>query len=67
MHLWNEEAFKVVGDMFGGFIDYAKENSSFIECLEVAMKVKENYCSFIPTEFKLIDGSKIYLVQVATL
>ena len=39
MHLWNE-VLKAVGDMFGGFIDYAKK-SSLIECLGVAIKVRK--------------------------
>lgn len=52
--------------MFGGFIDYVEENSSLIECLEVAIKVEENYCGFILVEFDLIDGSETFLVQVVT-
>lgn len=64
LHLWNKEVFNRVGVMFGGFIDYIEENLSLIECLEVAIKVEENYCSFIPVEFDLIDDSKSFIVQV---
>ncbi|TYK01560.1 LINE-1 retrotransposable element ORF2 protein [Cucumis melo var. makuwa] len=66
-HLWNEEIFKKVGDMLRGFINYTKENSSLIDCVEVAIKVKGNYCGFVPLEFDLIDDPDSFLVQVASL
>ena len=58
--------FKRVGDKFRGFIDFAEENSSVINCLEVTIKVKGNYCGFISVEFDLIDGFNSFLVQVAS-
>lgn len=54
--------FKRVNDKFGGFIDFANDNSSLIKCLEVMIKVKGNYCGFISIEFDLIDGSESFLV-----
>ena len=66
LHLWNEEVFKRVGDKLGGFIEFAEENSSLINCLEVNIKVRENYCGFIPTDFELIEGPDSYLVQVTS-
>ena len=43
--------FKRVGDNFGGFIEFAVENSSLVNCLEVNINVRGNYCGFIPAEF----------------
>ena len=62
LHLWNKEVFKRVSDKFSCFIDFAKENSNLINCLEVNIKVRGNYCDFIP----LIDGSDSFLVQVVS-
>ena len=56
--------FKRVGDKFGSFIEFAEENSSLINCLEVNIKVRGNCCGFILAEFDLIDGSDSFLVQV---
>ena len=40
LYLVNANIFKKTGDVFGGFLDFANENSSLIECLEVVIKVK---------------------------
>lgn len=64
LHLWHLSLLKAVGDRLGDFIEYEEENSLLLDCVEIRMKIRENYCGFIPAEVRIIDGEDAFNVQV---
>ncbi|XP_022149859.1 uncharacterized protein LOC111018186 [Momordica charantia] len=66
LHLWSLATFKAIGNALGGFIDYDDNNSCFIECFDVAIKVKSNYCGFIPAEISSMDGPLCFQAKVVS-
>lgn len=66
LHLWSLETFKAIGNCFGGFIEYSCANSLLIDCLEVAIKVENNYYGFIPMEVRIFDKEQSFLAQVSS-
>lgn len=53
-----------IGNSFGGFIDYTNENTTLIECMEVAIKVRGNYCGFLPTKIKIDENGSVFMAQI---
>lgn len=66
LHLWRLNVFKAIGDCLGGFIEYEESNSLLIECVDLKLKIRDNYCSFIPAEVRIVDGNNHYIIQIVT-
>lgn len=66
LHLWRLNIFKAIGDSLWGFIEYEESNSLLIECMELKMKIRNNYCGFIPAEVRIVDGDDQFKIQIVT-
>lgn len=58
--------FREIGNRFGGYIDFADENAARIESMDVAIKVKGNYCGFVPAGITIKDEESSFLAQTVT-
>lgn len=65
-HLWSEDLFRKIGDCFGGYIDFAYENAALIDCMEVAIRVKGNYCGFLPAGVTIRENEKVFTAHTVT-
>ncbi|KAA0067710.1 hypothetical protein E6C27_scaffold352G00160 [Cucumis melo var. makuwa] len=65
LHAWNLESFVQIGDVYGGFMEVAKETRELTDLIEASIRVKDNYSGFILTFIKLIDKEeRSYIIQV---
>lgn len=55
LHLWNMKTFTQVGDVCGGFVDVSKNSTRKLDLYEAVIKVKDNFCGFIPTTVRIAD------------
>lgn len=64
---WCIETFKAIGDAYGGYIECVDKCLSLIGCMEAVIRVKGNYCGFIPIEIDLKqENGAVAVVQVVT-
>lgn len=66
LHLWHLKTFKAIGDYLTGFEDYVESNSMLIDCVKFWIKIRYNYCGFIPTKALLLEGECEFKMQVVT-
>lgn len=49
MHAWNINTFKQIGNACGGFLEVARCTWRKLDLIDATIKVKDNFCGFIPT------------------
>lgn len=58
LHAWNIHTFEQIGFACGGLLDISFNTWRKFDLTEVVIKVRENYCGFIPAEIKIITENK---------
>lgn len=62
--MWNIETFEYIGNLCGGLCYIAKKSLSFMDMMEVCLKVNQNPFGFLSAKIQLPTSSTKLIIEI---